>query len=329
MTGARKVIALSGGIGGAKLALGLKRVLPPDSLILVANTGDDFEHMGLTVCPDIDTLVYTLAGLSNSTQGWGRADETWSFMAATETLGGETWFKLGDGDLAMHVHRTTRLAKGEKLSTITAEICRRLGVGAEVIPMAEQPVRTQLRSECGWLDFQDYFVRQQSRPVIREIVYEGAEVASPPEGLCDLLTSDAIDAIVFCPSNPLISLEPILAVPGLREALRRACAPVIAVSPIIAGQAVKGPTAKMLGELGFEASAASVLGRYRDLIDAFIADPRDIPSLRAYDSSVALVAEDIMMSSLEDRDRVARTVLAAADRLQRARIASQRQPGDS
>lgn len=307
-----RVLALSGGIGGAKLALGLKKVLPPERLSIVANTADDFEHMGLTVCPDIDTLVYTLAGLSNTQLGWGRAGETWAFMAAAEALGGETWFKLGDSDLAMHVLRTMRLGQGTTLTAITADVCRSLDVGAEILPMSDRPVRTRLRTDQGWLDFQDYFVRLQAKPAVREIIYQGADTAAPPDRLMALLSGDTLDAIVLCPSNPFISLEPILAVPGIRDALEKSPAPIVAVSPIIAGQAVKGPTAKMLRELGFEASATAVLARYADLIDAFVADPRDIPALAAYDTGVALVAEDIMMQTLADRERVARAVLGAA-----------------
>lgn len=308
----RKVIALSGGIGGAKLALGLKQVLPEGALTVIANTGDDFVHMGLHVSPDIDTLVYTLAGLNNPETGWGRVDETWSFMAAAEALGGEAWFKLGDGDLAMHVLRTARLAGGETLSAVTAEVCRALGVGAAIVPMSDQLVRTMLRSDEGWLEFQDYFVRRQAAPVVAEIIYEGAADAAPPHGLCELIVGEDVDAIVICPSNPLISVEPILAVPGIRNALATACSPVVAVSPIIAGRAVKGPTAKMLHELGFAADAATVMQRYAGLIDAFVADSNDVAALEALGSDVVLAGGDIMMTTLADRERVARCVLEVA-----------------
>lgn len=313
-SGPRKVVALSGGIGGAKLALGLKQVLLDGALTVVANTGDDFVHMGLHVSPDIDTLVYTLAGINNPETGWGRAGETWSFMSAVETLGGEAWFKLGDGDLAMHVLRTEKLRSGETLGAITADVCRALSVGATIVPMSDQSVRTMLRSAEGWLEFQDYFVHRQAAPVVEEIAYVGAAEASPPAGLCELLVGDDVDAIVICPSNPLISVEPILAVPGIREAIRAASAPVVAVSPIIDGQAVKGPTAKMLRELGFDANATTVMQRYAGLIDAFVADPRDVPALAALDAGVIVVGEDIMMTSLADRERVATCVLDVAGR---------------
>ena len=312
---AGRVVALSGGIGGAKLALGLKRILPPDSLTVVANTGDDFEHMGLHVSPDIDTLVYTLAGLANTQQGWGRRDETWSFMQAIEALKGETWFRLGDGDLAMHVMRTMRLAKGDSLTRITLDVCAAIGVGAQILPMSDQPVRTRVRSDEGWIDFQDYFVGRQSQPVVRELRYDGAQIAQPAEGVIEALSAADIEAIVICPSNPLISIDPILSVPGIETAIRHASAPVVAVSPIIAGKAVKGPTAKMLQELGLEATAATVLQRYAGLLDGYIADPRDMESLEAVNSGVSLLAADIMMVSLQDRERLAGTVMDMAEAL--------------
>lgn len=308
----RRVVALSGGIGGAKLALGLKRVLPPGALTVIANTGDDFEHMGLYVSPDIDTLVYTLSGLSNETLGWGRRDETWTFMEALAALGGETWFRLGDGDLAMHILRTTRMARGDTLTAITADVCRKLDVGATILPATDQPVRTQVKSDEGWLDFQDYFVARQAEPVVRELAYAGAETARPADGVCEILSASDVDAIVVCPSNPLISVEPILAVPGIRDAIRAAKAPVVAVSPIVRGMALKGPTAKMLTELGFEATARTVLERYAGLIDAFIADPEDIAGLAGVAPDVLVAGGDIIMKSLEDRERVARSVLDVA-----------------
>lgn len=311
-SGKTGVVVLSGGIGGAKLALGLKRVLPAGALSIIANTGDDFDHLGLMVSPDIDTLVYTLAGLSNTLQGWGRADETWSFMAALEALRGPGWFQLGDGDLAMHVMRTHRLTAGETLTAITTELASALDVGAAILPMADQPVRTQLDTADGVLAFQDYFVRQRAEPVITGVRYAGVEGAEVPTGVRAVLSDPALGAIVIAPSNPLISIEPILAVPGMRRAIRRAGVPVVAVSPIIAGQAVKGPTAKMMRELGQEPTAANVLQRYQGLVDAFIVDPVDIASLEGQADGVTLVGADVMMRTLEDRERVARLVIETA-----------------
>src|SRR5690242_12860474 len=226
------VLALSGGIGGAKLALGLYRVLRPDALTVVANTGDDFEHLGLAISPDIDTLLYTLAGLDNPETGWGRRDETWTFMAALGALGGETWFKLGDGDLATHVERTRRLAGGESLSQITDDFRRRLGISARILPMTDDRVRTRLLTEEGWLEFQDYFVRLRAEPVVHEIVYDGAAEARPNREIIAALAAIDLEMVVICPSNPFLSIDPILALPNVRQALRACRAPVIAVSPI-------------------------------------------------------------------------------------------------
>jgi LPPG:FO 2-phospho-L-lactate transferase len=310
------VVALSGGIGGAKLALGLARVLPPGDLMVVANTGDDFEHLGLTISPDVDTLMYTLSGLADETRGWGRSGETWAFMEALAALGGETWFQLGDADLAVHVERTRRLEEGETLSQVTRDFCRRLGVDADVVPMSDDRVRTRLRTSEGWLDFQDYFVRRRSVPAISEIAFAGAEAARPHPDFIAALSSPHTRLVVLCPSNPYISIGPILALPGAREALASSSAPVVAVSPIIGGQAVKGPTAKMMAELGVSPNAASVAHLYDGLIDAFIADEADKGT--DFGSAAKVVFAQTLMSSLADRERLARAVLDLADAIARA-----------
>ena len=303
------VVALSGGIGGAKLALGLSRVLPAQDLLVVANTGDDFEHLGLSISPDIDTVTYTLSGLANPELGWGRRDETWSFMETLGALGGETWFRLGDRDLALHVERTRRLRAGESLTAITADVCARLGIACRVVPMSDDPVRTRVRSETGWIDFQYYFVRQQCAPVVRELAFGGAEAARPQPLLMAALADPRLGAVVICPSNPFISVEPILAIPGVRAALLACRAPVIAVSPIIGGRAVKGPTAKMLAELGLEVSAASVAWRYGDLLDGYVVDHADAD---APVRGPRLFAAPTLMTTLADREALARAVLDAA-----------------
>ena len=306
------VLALSGGIGGAKLALGLYRVLPPETLTVIANTGDDFEHLGLSISPDIDTLLYTLGGIDNLELGWGRRDETWTFMAALESLGGETWFKLGDGDLATHVERTRRLAAGESLTQITGDFRRRLGISARLLPMSDDRVRTRLRTEEGWLDFQDYFVRLHSEPVVREIVYAGAsEARANPDFLAALLNDD-LELVVVCPSNPFLSVDPMLSLPGVRDALRRCRAPVAAVSPIIGGKAVKGPTAKIMAELGLPIGAAAIARHYVDILDLFVADEADADVVAELEIPVILTRT--LMVTLEDRDALARRVLAAAGR---------------
>jgi LPPG:FO 2-phospho-L-lactate transferase len=306
------VLALSGGIGGAKLALGLYRVLPPGELTVVANTGDDFEHLGLSISPDIDTLLYTLGGIDNPELGWGRRSETWTFMAALEALGGETWFKLGDGDLATHVERTRRLAAGESLSRITEDFRRRLGISARLLPMTDERVRTRPRTDRGWLDFQDYFVRLHTEPVVREIVYAGAADAKANPEFLAALADDRLEAAVICPSNPFLSIDPILSLPGVRDALRNCQAPVVAVSPIIGGQAVKGPTAKIMAELGFPVSAAAVARYYGDILDLYIADESDANELSGLDIPVRVT--NTLMSTLADRDALAAAVLTAASR---------------
>ena len=302
------VLALSGGVGGAKLALGLSRVLPPEELTIVANTGDDFEHLGLSISPDIDTLVYTLAGLANPELGWGRRDETWSFMETLATLGGATWFRLGDRDLAMHVERTRRLRAGQTLTEITDDISCRLGIGPRILPMTDGRMRTRVLTETGWLDFQDYFVRHRCEPVVRELAFEGD--AQPHPGLLSLLADPALTAVVICPSNPFISVEPILSLPGVRAALDACRAPVVAVSPIIGGRAVKGPTAKMMAELGLDPTARAVAGWYGELLDAYIVDHIDAASMDGLHPRVT--ATKTLMLTLEDREALARAALDTA-----------------
>jgi LPPG:FO 2-phospho-L-lactate transferase len=307
------VLALSGGIGGAKLALGLYRTLPPGALTVVANTGDDFEHLGLSVSPDLDTLLYTLAGIDNPETGWGRRDETWTFMAALESLGGETWFKLGDGDLATHVERTRRLRGGETLSQIADDFRRRLGISARLLPMTDDPVRTRLLTDAGWLDFQDYFVRRQCAPSVHEITFAGAAAACPHPAFLAALGGDDLRAVVICPSNPFISIDPILALPGVRDALRLCQAPVVAVSPIIGGKAVKGPTAKIMAELGLPVDMAAVARHYGDLLDGYVADAADSDAIG--DPGVPVSLTQSLMHTLADREALARAVLMAADGL--------------
>jgi LPPG:FO 2-phospho-L-lactate transferase len=315
--GAKKdrVLALSGGVGGAKLALGLRNVVPAGKLTIVANTGDDFEHLGLHVSPDIDTLLYTLAGLENPATGWGRRDETWTFMAVLAGLGGETWFRLGDGDLAIHVERTRRLSAGEPLSSIIRDFGKRLGVGATIVPMSDDPVRTRVRTAAGWLDFQRYFVEQQCRPEVTEFSYGGAPTAKPHPDFVVALAHPELRAVVICPSNPFISIEPILTVPGVREALLACAAPVVAVAPIVGDQAIKGPTAKMMRELGLRISAETVAQRYADILDGYVVDDSDAPLLATL--PIPAIAAKAVMVSLADREQLAKMTLALADDISR------------
>ena len=320
MSGVR-VAALCGGVGGAKLADGLLRTLPPDALGLIVNTGDDFEHLGLHISPDIDTVLYTLSGLANPATGWGRRDETWTFMRALESLGGATWFRLGDGDLALHVERTRRLATGEPLSAIVADVARRLGIAARVLPMSDARLRTRVLSDAGLIDFQDYFVRQQCAPRVHEIRFDAAAHCQPAPGVAELLRRPGLEAIVICPSNPYLSVDPVLAVPGLRELLRSAGVPIVAVSPLIAGAAVKGPTAKIMAELGKPISALEVARHYRGLIDGFVLDQRDAALAGAMASEIGVAVRlcDTLMQSDDDRQRVAQASLDLATALRHDR----------
>lgn len=303
-----KVVALAGGVGGAKLADGLARVLAPEDLTVIVNTGDDFEHLGLTICPDLDTVVYTLAGRANPRTGWGRSGETWNFLAALQELGGPTWFRLGDKDLATHVERTRRLSQGQRLSAITADFCRAWSVAVRVLPMSDDPVRTMVQTEEGDLPFQEYFVARQWQPAVKGFTFSGAERARPAPGVLESLA--AADGVVICPSNPWVSIDPILAVPGIRAAV--AARPVAAVSPIVGGQAIRGPAAKMFRELGIEPSPLAVAEHYGDWLSAVVIDRADRHVAGALKARGWLVhVEKTMMRSERDRMRVAQATLEA------------------
>ncbi len=309
-----EILALSGGIGGAKLALGLDRTLPPGALAVVCNTGDDFQHLGVAISPDIDTVIYTLAGIANKETGWGRANETWTFMAALADLGGESWFQLGDADLTLHVERTRRLASGETLSAITDVIRRRLEIGSEVIPMSDQPVRTRVQTSEGILPFQHYFVKRRCHPAVRGFEFDGVNSAQPAPRFAELLTSDRLKAVIICPSNPFISIDPILALPGLRQALRNNSAPVVAISPVINGKAVKGPTAKMMVELGLPVTTASIARHYGELIDVLVVDHSDDTELPA--TGAQILRTTTLMHSDADKLALAAEILACVETLQ-------------
>ncbi len=303
-----RVVALAGGVGGAKLVHGLAMAMPARDLTVIVNTGDDFEHLGLTICPDLDTVVYTLAGRANPRTGWGRSGETWNFLAALEELGGPAWFRLGDKDLATHVERTRRLRQGQRLSAIMADFCRAWDVAVRVLPMSDDPVRTMVHTEEGDLPFQEYFVARQWQPVVKGFTFAGVEMARPAPGVLESLAS--ADAVVICPSNPWVSIDPILAVPGVRAAV--AARPVAAVSPIVGGHAVRGPAAKMFRELGMEPSPLAVDEHYGDLLSAVVIDRADADlagELRARGWLVRV--EKTVMRSSGDRARLARRVLAA------------------
>lgn len=306
-----RVVVLTGGVGGAKLVLGLTMVCPSEDITAIVNTGDDFRHMGLAVSPDIDTLLYTLSGKSNNVLGWGREGESWNFMEAAKSLGGDGWFLLGDGDLALHVLRTHMLQKSLRLNEITANFATSWGLNLDIKPMSDDPVATQLSTDAGDLPFQRYFVEQRCEPVVREIHFEGADVAHPAPGVLDAISDLKTSAILIAPSNPWLSIDPILAVPGIREALANASAPVVAVSPIVGGQAIKGPTAKLMKELGLEVTNQSIAAHYAGIIDGLLLDERD----SAEGLSVAYASTNTLMLTLEDRVRVAQEALALAERI--------------
>lgn len=307
------ILALAGGVGGSKLVTGLAKCLAPSDLVVVVNTGDDFRHLGLLISPDLDTVMYTLAGRNNAATGWGLAGETWQFMDALAQLGGETWFRLGDRDLATHVERTRRLDAGATLSEVTAALCAAFGVAHRVVPMSDQRVATIVRTDAGPLPFQHYFVRHRSAPVVIGVDYAGAADASPSPAFRSVLGDDRLQAVIIAPSNPFLSIGPILAVVGVRDAIARAGVPVVAVSPIIGGEAVKGPAAKIMRELGYAASAATIGEVYTGLVDGLVIDERDRElSDEIEAANLRVCVTHTLMTNEEDQTRLAQTTLRFA-----------------
>jgi LPPG:FO 2-phospho-L-lactate transferase len=299
------IVVLAGGVGGARFANGLAALLPPGQLTVVVNVGDDFDHLGLRICPDLDTVTYTLANLNNRELGWGQFGETWNFMDALRKLDGPDWFNLGDRDLATHILRTHRLNAGEPLSAIVADIARARGITQTILPATDDPLRTKILTDEGELDFQDYFVRRRCEPVFRSIRFAGAEQARAHPQVFAALADPALEAILIAPSNPLLSLAPILAVSQIADALAARTVPCVAVSPFIAGQAVKGPAAKILRELGLKPGPAAIAAHYGALLDGLVIDQGDEPDLAA----PALLRTDILMQDDAGQQRLAREVL--------------------
>jgi LPPG:FO 2-phospho-L-lactate transferase len=310
MSRSPKIVALCGGVGGAKLALGLERRFGAGVTVIV-NTGDDFDHLGLHISPDVDTVLYTLGGLSDPERGWGRADETWHCMESLGAIGGDVWFKLGDRDLAMHFERTRQLRSGVSLSEFTAAMAKRLRIAAAVVPMSDDPVSTVVHTNEGALPFQEYFVRRQCEPVLQRVEFKNADRARPSPAAIEALRDRDLTAIIICPSNPYLSVDPILAIPSMRDAICDAGAPVVAVSPLIGGNTVKGPTAKILSELKKERSPLTIARHYHDLIDGLIIDHADRYSAAALPVPVRVT--DTLMRTLEDRERVAVESVAFAE----------------
>ena len=307
-----KYLALSGGVGGAKLAFGLAQVLPAESLIVAVNVGDDFEHLGLTICPDLDTVLYTLAGLVHPQQGWGRADDTWGVLDELRRLGGESWFALGDRDIALHILRSELLRQGRTLSEVSAELARRLGVAVPVAPVTDARLRTFVATDGGRLAFQDYFVRLRCAPSVQSLEFEGAASATLSPIVRACLASDDLAGVIVCPSNPYLSVAPMLAVAELRERLRALTVPVLAVSPIVAGEAIKGPTAKIMRELGVQPTAGVIADLYADFVDIVVVDTADA-ALVAGDRRFAV--RNTVMKTPEQKTVLARECLALIDEL--------------
>lgn len=310
------VVALAGGVGGAKLADGLARCLPAHALTIIVNTGDDFEHLGLRICPDLDTVCYTLAGLANPETGWGRKDESWNVLEGLSELGGPDWFRLGDRDLATHLERTRRLKEGQALSQVTRDFCRAWGLDLTVLPMSDDVVATRVYTNEGELPFQEYFVRRQCRPQVKGFRFQGASEARPAPGVVEFVRG--ADLIVICPSNPWVSIDPIFAVTGIEAAVRTR--PVVAVSPIIGGQTIKGPAAKMYAELGVQPSAVAVARHYQSLLSGFVLDRTDSEqSLEVEKLGVSPMVTDTVMKAPGERQRLAEEVLKFGERFVRER----------
>ena len=309
-----KVVALCGGIGGAKLALGLYLSLTPNALTVVSNPGDDFEHLGLTICPDFDTVLYTLSGKANTTLGWGRRGETWTFMETIRALDGETWFNLGDGDLALHIERTRQLQAGASLTQVAKNLGRVMKVTAELLPVSDQSIRTTVRTvEHGKMPFQRYFVERGCEPTVAGFEFAGANDAKPTPEVLQALDDDELDAIIICPSNPFISIDPILAVPGLKAALKASPAPVVGVSPLIGGPAIKGPTAKMMAEMGMPRDNRAIVSHYGDLVDGWLIDTAD--AVDAESLTVPARAVSTFMTTENSKLALARSCLQWAEEL--------------
>ena len=294
-----KITALAGGVGGAKLAHGLAQILAPEDLTVIVNTGDDFEHLGMYICPDLDTVCYTLGGLANPETGWGRVNETWNTFANIEKLGGPNWFRLGDQDIATHLERTRRMKEGQSLSQITKDFCAAWGIKHTVLPMTDSPVRTMVDTDEGELAFQEYFVHRHCEPRVTGFRFDGVQIAEPAIGAREAL--DSAQAIVICPSNPWVSVDPILRV------IKKINKPVIAVSPIIGGQTVKGPAAKMYTELGIEPSALAVAEHYKNLLSGFVLD--NVDRKLSDKITTRTLVTDTLMNNLTDRTRLAQDVL--------------------
>ena len=307
----KNILCLCGGVGGAKLALGFSKVLPADNLSIVVNTGDDFEHLDFPISPDIDTVMYTLAEMSNRELGWGIAGETWNFMEEVEKKQGETWFRLGDKDIETHKRRKSLLNQGKSLSETIDALCNQYGVAHKIIPMSDSPVRTFVKTTNGDLPFQHYFVKEQCQPSVTGFYFDGIENAKPSDGFISAINQNP-DAIVICPSNPFVSIDPILSIKGVKEKIIESNIPVIAVSPIIGGQAIKGPTAKMMNELSIPKTSKAIAEYYKPLISSFILDNTDAEQAEEIKSlNLDCYVTQTLMKSDQDKINLAEFILSS------------------
>ncbi len=303
------VVALAGGVGAARLLRGLMHVIPPKNLVIVGNTGDDLELYGLHISPDLDIIMYTLAGIVDESKGWGVAGDTFNCLEMLGKLGFETWFKLGDRDLAIHIIRTKMLREGMTLSQVTAQLCKMLGLEVQLLPMSDEPVRTKIISGNLRLDFQEYFVKRGTRDEVTDVLFEGADKARPAPGIIEAIRK--AERIVICPSNPILSISPILSIKPIKMELKKAKAPIIGISPIIGGKTVKGPADRVMASMGFEASAYGVAKFYADLLDHFIIDEVDKQYRKRIEEELGIkvTVTDTIMRNLEGSIRLAKTVM--------------------
>ncbi|MEM2995847.1 MAG: 2-phospho-L-lactate transferase [Candidatus Bathyarchaeia archaeon] len=304
------VVALAGGVGAAKLLRGLVQLIPPERLVIVGNTGDDLELYGLHISPDLDIIMYTLAGIVDESKGWGVADDTFHCLEMLGKFGFETWFKLGDRDLATHIIRTKMLREGMTLSQVTAQLCKMLGVKAKLMPMSDEPVQTKIFSGKTRLDFQEYFVKRETKDTVTSVLFEGAEKAKPAPGIIEAIRQ--AERVIICPSNPILSIAPILSISPIKDELKRTKARIVGISPLISGKAVKGPADKVMASMGFEASAYGVAKFYSYFLDHFIIDKADEQhKTRIEKLGLAVTVADTLMKSFEDSVRLAKIVMSA------------------
>ena len=304
----QKTLVLCGGVGGAKLAYGLSKLTAPEEIVFLVNTGDDFIHLDLYISPDLDTVMYTLAGVNDPKKGWGVEEETWNALGSLKKYGLDTWFQLGDKDLATHIRRTQLLKEGLKLSEVTRNLSSQLGLKHKILPMSESPVQTMIQTDQGKLSFQEYFVKHKCDPKIEKIEFLGSEVAEVPTSLEELIKDDKFTAIIICPSNPYLSVDPILSINKIRTFLLETNIPILAVSPIIDNDSIKGPTAKIMDEMKVEPSVNAIAAHYSELINILVIDQKDKDN-QANIGSIDYLVDSIYMKNNEDKVSLAKVCL--------------------